>query len=255
MSRDLARRVYCRTVGTPAEALELRAQADPSVRVGRLGDAVLLFPGPEARWSTALGLGLDDTPAEAVVPALDAFFGPLDASPELLLTPYTDPAVIAAVAAAGFGLIGFRHLLHAPDPLRVPAPPAGLTLVAERVPGLVARGFKDGADPLPADLLLEDTFSRPANATHFTARIDGVPAGGGRVAMADGVALLFGASVLPAFRRRGVQAALLAHRVAHARRAGADLVIVESAAQGPTARNALRLGFRVAFTNAILKRA
>lgn len=255
MSHALARRVYCRVQGTPAEALTDRAQRDPDVHVGHVGDAILLYPGPEIAWSTVIGAGLDETPAAALVAGIDAFFGPLCAHPEILLTPFARPDVIAALGVAGFRLAGFRHLLRAPDTLVVPEPPPGLTITAERVPGLVARGFKDGADPRAVDVELEATLGSPANVASFTAWIDGAPAGGGRVAIHDGVALLFGASVLPAFRRRGVQIQLLAHRVAHARRAGADLVVVESAAGGPTARNALRLGFQVAFTNAILKRA
>lgn len=254
MLRALAHRVYCRVIGTPAEALERLAQTDPSVRVGRLGDALMLFPGPAVRWSTVIGLGLDDTPPETIVPAIDAFFGPLGARPEILLSPAADPAVIAALTAGDFRLHGFRHLLRAPAGLILPPAPSAVRITAERVPGLVARGFQDGGEPRVADLRMEATFGAPANVTSFTAWIDDAPAGGGRVAIADGVALLFGASVLPAFRRRGVHTALLARRVAYARAAGADLVIIEGAAGGGTARNALRLGFEIAFTNAVLKR-
>ena len=53
-------------------------------------------------------------------------------------------------------------------------------------------------------------FAQADGIECYLAKIDGQPAGGGTLAMRDGVAGLFGASTLPAFRNRGVQAALIA---------------------------------------------
>jgi GNAT superfamily N-acetyltransferase len=72
--------------------------------------------------------------------------------------------------------------------------------------------------------------------------------------MSRGVALLAGAATLPAYRRRGVHAALHQTRLALARRSGCDLA-VQGAEPGSTSqRNAERRGLRVAFTRAILVR-
>ena len=67
---------------------------------------------------------------------------------------------------------------------------------------------------------------------------------------------LFGASVRPAFRRRGIQQALIAARLDRARSLGAELASVTSHPGIPTERNAARFGFQLAYVRAVLvKRA
>lgn len=59
----------------------------------------------------------------------------------------------------------------------------------------------------------------------------------------DGVAMLGGMSTLAAERRRGVQAALIRHRLEHAARSGCDLAAATASAGGASERNLLRHGF------------
>lgn len=72
----------------------------------------------------------------------------------------------------------------------------------------------------------------------------------------DGIGWLGMASTLPTHRGRGAQSALIAHRVAEARRLGCDHVVVETAeetAERPVVasyRNMVRLGFTVAYRRA-----
>jgi hypothetical protein len=73
-------------------------------------------------------------------------------------------------------------------------------------------------------------------------------AGTGAVAIHDGVALLAGASTIPSARKRGVQAALLQARLAHAAAHGCDLAMMCAAPGGASQRNAERQGFRIAYT-------
>jgi len=56
---------------------------------------------------------------------------------------------------------------------------------------------------------MEASYGR-CDACFFLAFLDGIVAGGGGVFAGKESAALFGASTLPAFRRRGVQSALLA---------------------------------------------
>jgi GNAT superfamily N-acetyltransferase len=73
-------------------------------------------------------------------------------------------------------------------------------------------------------------------------------AGGAAVSAQHGVCGLFGASTLPAFRRRGVQSALLATRLAWAREKGCDLAVSITQPGSISHRNIERSGFRVAYT-------
>ncbi len=78
-------------------------------------------------------------------------------------------------------------------------------------------------------------------------------AGGGAVSTShDGIALLCGASTLPAHRRRGVQAALLHARLAHARAAGCELAVVTTQPGSKSQQNVQRLGFELIYSRAIL---
>ena len=67
-----------------------------------------------------------------------------------------------------------------------------------------------------------------------------------------GVAEFGGASTRPAFRRRGVQTALLHARMDAAREAGCDLALVVTAPGEESQRNVERAGFRLAYTKVVV---
>jgi len=70
-------------------------------------------------------------------------------------------------------------------------------------------------------------LERPATGVevvHTLVRIDGEPAAIGSRVTADGVSGLYNLGVTPGFRRLGLGGAITRHRVAEARRAGADVV-------------------------------
>lgn len=74
-------------------------------------------------------------------------------------------------------------------------------------------------------------------------RTDGRPLGAASLTIRDGMATLGGMSTLPAERRRGVQRALVAHRIVRARAIGCDLVTSSAHEGGASERNLRRLGF------------
>lgn len=67
--------------------------------------------------------------------------------------------------------------------------------------------------------------------------------GCGALAIIDGVALLGGMSVLPEERGRGVQSAMIAHRLNLAAELGADLAVTGAATGSQSERNLRRAGF------------
>ncbi len=86
----------------------------------------------------------------------------------------------------------------------------------------------------------------------FLATIQGEAAGGSGMESAPPVACLFGTSVLPRFRRRGIQAALILKRVERARERGCELAVIHSKPGIPTERNAARVGFFMAYTKVVM---
>jgi GNAT superfamily N-acetyltransferase len=97
--------------------------------------------------------------------------------------------------------------------------------------------------------------SRIAPDAHtFLAFIDDDVVGCGSVQFVDGIAWLGGAATIPEFRQRGVQAALVAHRLGLAAEAGCELAAVSALSNGPSARNIVRLGFQHIHTQVVVER-
>ena len=72
--------------------------------------------------------------------------------------------------------------------------------------------------------------------------------------MHGGVAEFGGASTRVAYRKRGVQTALLRHRLDAAYTLGCDLAMVMTTPGTVSQRNVQRAGFDVAYTKAIMAR-
>jgi GNAT superfamily N-acetyltransferase len=117
------------------------------------------------------------------------------------------------------------------------------------------QGFAEHFPPTDALVETMQGFFRRREACCFLAFAEGTAAGGGVVSAHGGVGGLFGASTLPAFRRRGVQAALLAERLRWAQTLGCDLAASIAQPGSASQRNLERAGFRVAYTRTKLSRA
>jgi MOSC domain-containing protein YiiM/GNAT superfamily N-acetyltransferase len=83
-----------------------------------------------------------------------------------------------------------------------------------------------------------------AHHHRFVAELDGRTVGAGSLHLHHRVGWLRAGSVLPAYRGRGIQRALIAHRIEHARRLGADIVGASAIEDGVSAANVERIGFR-----------
>ncbi len=79
-------------------------------------------------------------------------------------------------------------------------------------------------------------------------------AGGGGLRLAEGVAQFAGAGTAPAYRRRGIQAALLAARLVDAAAAGCDVAVIVTQPASKSQQNAQRRGFDLLYTRAVLVR-
>ena len=91
--------------------------------------------------------------------------------------------------------------------------------------------------------------------TCFVAEIDGDIVGTAGLNIHDGVALMAGASTLPAYRGRGAQAALLRARLAYAHASGCDVAMMAALPGSTSQTNAERQGFRIAYTRTKWQRA
>jgi GNAT superfamily N-acetyltransferase len=142
-------------------------------------------------------------------------------------------------------------------------PAAGLTVrlcgdredERDRWAAMSAAGWGETPEIAAAVTELARMAIRNPHALGFFVEEDGEPIATGSLAIHEGVALLAGASTIPARRGRGAQALLLAARLAEARRRGCELAMMVAAPASTSQRNAERRGFRVAYTRSKWRRS
>ena len=219
------------------------------------------IPGAQTRESPV--------PADTV-PRIIEFYESASLEPGVEVSAYADMAWIRALGEAGFSIRRFANVLVRPlaDAGNLAVTPTaaveGLTIEpvdpadAASVEAYARTGTAGFALPgrptTDLDLAVWARALERPGAIALLARIDGVPASAGIVEVNAPYATLFGLSVLPAFRRRGIQRAMQLARLDHARRLGATFATITSDPNGPTERNARRVGFAPMFARAILAR-
>ena len=107
---------------------------------------------------------------------------------------------------------------------------------------------RDVLDRAVGDMAEASGFAR------YLAHRHGAVGDGSSPRVCENVAQLCGAATAPAHRRRGVQGALLAARLADAARQGCAVAIVTAQPDSRSQRNVQRQGFEPLYTRAILVR-
>lgn len=218
--------------------------------------AVAVFAGADSPLSKCVGIRLGAGFDERSLDTIESFYRSHDAAPALELSPLSPDLLDALLAERGYveeyrlmvmtrdlagqvsgAIVSDIEIFDNPDP----------TLWAETV----AAGFS-GLSP---ELLLEifTTDAAVPSVTRWLATVDGTTAGGGTMSIHDGVAHLFGTSVLPEYRRRGVQGELLRTRLGFARGAGCDLGTVVASPGSDSERNISRFGFEQGWVRRVMR--
>lgn len=193
-------------------------------------------------------LGLIDPVSERELEAVEAFLG---APTVLELSPAAAPTLWPLLAHRGYRLHSFQQLLVRKLDDRMPLDARVQVRVARAEEGLmynriVAAGFQEHDDWRVIDPPFEVSLS--ANCTFgFLVFAGTEPAGGGMLGVVEGVALLAGDSVLPRFRGRGLQKALIRARLAFAAQRGCDVACGSTAPGTASQRSFEGCGFRVAY--------
>lgn len=210
-----------------------------------------------------VGLGFDGLPDEAVLGEVERALAARGSDARVELSNLADPEIAAVLSGRGYRLLEFENVLGRPVGIDPPVETDVQVRPADDLAAWVAVlvdgfGHPDGEglaahEEFPADILERaERDMEKAGATAYVALYDGVVAGGGSMRIADGIAQLAGAATAPAYRRRGVQAALLAARLREAADAGCDIAVVTTAPGSRSQRNVQRRGFQLLYTRAVL---
>jgi GNAT superfamily N-acetyltransferase len=266
MDMELARRVEMAEAVAMRSCAEtaIRARPDLPIAIIEIAGGIAAYAGKDSPVTQAIGVGLDGPVADADLERLEEFFRSRGAAVALEICPLVDMLLYQTLAKRGYQLIEVSNVLvrdlkastgeefegKSPEVVTRPAAAGEADLWTLTV----AQGF---AEHHPMTREITDAMSgffHRENASSYLAFIGGEVAGGGAVAEHKGVGGLFGASTLPAFRRRGVQTALLAARLAWARDQQCDVAVSITQPGSISQRNIERFGFRVAYTRTKLVR-
>lgn len=205
--------------------------------------------------------GLDGPVTAAVLDRLEAFYFDRGAPARVDVTPFTHPTLLDLLEQRGYEPGLALNMLYCDLPLGgepstadgigVEAVPAERGALADWA-DLVTAAFGYEVPPGAVNLVRITAFQ--PETTAFLARTDGQPAGGGALQVIGTDAYLGSTAVLPAFRQRGIHAALLRTRLEAAAHAGCTLAQAQAEPGSGSERNLLRVGFRVAYTRVTMVR-
>ncbi|CDO09554.1 acetyltransferase, gnat family protein [Mycolicibacterium cosmeticum] len=248
------------------EAAETALISAGAAEVRPLAGGAACFAGPDSPLTKVVGLGFGGVPTDAELDEIERDYARRGAPVQVELSNLADPRIGALLTGRGYRLVSFENVLGT-RPVAEPGVP-GVRVDKARAAELqawidvVVDGFAhpdaEGVpshEEFPRDVLaaaVRDMVA--AGAVTYLARCQDTIAGGASMRLTDGVAQLTGAATAPAFRRRGVQSALLSARLSDAHAAGADIAVVTTSPGSRSQQNVQRKGFQLLYTRAILVR-
>jgi hypothetical protein len=243
------------------ESRQARVVAAVADNVERLAGGLLSFTGPGSYSNQAVGLGMTGPVTGPDLDHLCHFYESRGFQPQIELCPYAHESLIRGLALRNFVIKDFETVLARDMSIPLDAQIAEMDITqvnpndeaqVETLLTIVADGFT------VANREIFRAHARKAlhypNTFAYLASIDGIPAAGGSCELSAPCGALFGATTLEKFRNRGLQRALMIARLNAAQQSNCKYVTIGSKPDSPTGRNALRLGFQVAYTKAILIR-
>lgn len=233
--------------------------------VTSIGDGIAAFSRADWPVNAAAGVGMGNNAFQSEqLEELEAFYAQFNVEPRIVICPFTDRDLLQQLGRRGYYIAQFMNVHARPftheDVIAKPEHDIDVKLISADEADLWAlvnvRSGR-GEDDIPADdkwlALARTAIARPC-VSGFIAWVDGKPAGSAAMCMRDGVATFFSTSTHPAYRRRGVQAALIRARLAHAAQAGCDIAIVTTSPGSDSQRNVQRYGFDVSYTRVTMTR-
>jgi GNAT superfamily N-acetyltransferase len=224
---------------------------------------------PGAWFNRAHGAGLSGPVSGTEVEALIRFYSERGIEPRIEVCPFADQSLIDALAGAGFVVqrfvvVMFRSLARGESFADVAPEPPGVRIdrVAPDDEAAIedfGRGFVSGFEVTGEDRIAETMRAArkivvAEGSMGVRAVCDGRCVGVAGLEIAGALASLFGAAVAADMRKRGIQLALMAWRLRAAAEAGARVATMESRPGIATERNAMRMGFGVAYSKAVMVR-
>ena len=228
--------------------------------VVEIGGGVAVFAGVGSPTNKMIGVGFEGLPDAAALDAVERQFAAHGAPLQAEVSTLADPAFHACLVRRGYEPRGFENVLGHPLTAIEAAAPANVFI--ESVDAHDLQAWMDllvtafsapdiggvGGDAIPPSDELRRWLAITVTVPGFQlmcARVGKALAGGGSLRIDGTIAQLAGAATLPAFRRRGVQSALLGWRLASARALGCEVAVVTTQPASKSQQNVQRSGFHL----------
>jgi len=239
--------------------VESRAEVTPKSGATwiEVAGAFAMYDGPTSPLTQTFRLGLARPATPGDLEELEGFFRDHGAPVHHEVSPLADAGLPGLLGGRGYRPSEFTSLLYRPIAIgtRFAGPRNDAIAVRLIGPGeedqwarTAASGW--GESPALHDFILDvgRVNARRRDVVSFIAELGRRPIATGALCLFEGVALLAGASTIPAARRQGAQLALLEARLRFAAGEGCDLAMMGALPGSASQRNAERYGFRIAYT-------
>jgi len=234
-----------------------------------IAGGVMSRGAPGAWFNRAQGLGLDGPVEPREFDELIAFYEERGIEPRVEVCPFAHESLLRALADRRFVVRRFLMVLYrsvseterfvppfqAPSGLRIePIDPTDAAAIEDFGRTWVV-GFESKGPERIAETMRSARRAVESEGTICVrAMLDGRCVGAGGVEIDGALASLFGVAVAPDMRRKGIQLAMLSWRLRRARELCATVATIESSPGASTESNAMRMGFRVAYTKVTMVR-
>jgi len=261
VDRSLARQLEMCHAWRCVHYSRAQAQLHPEcgVRIETTCGGQAIFAGMTSPLNRVVGMGFDRPVNLDDLECVEAFFSFKNTTPRIDICPLTDPTLLETLRQKNYSIEAFQNILiyplsevHAfqmPNGIDVrPSPPeeANLWILT------TAQGFEGNEIPSQDALNVLAPNFHAANGTCFMAWVGDTPAGGGGMYTHEGIVEFGGASTRVAYRRRGIQTALIYARLKAAQERGNRLAMVITEPGTNSQRNLEKIGFQLAYTKIIM---
>ncbi len=250
---DLARRLERAEALASAAYIEARRALQPAFGAEwrKIAGTYAFLDGLASPLTQTFGLGIFEPVTTTALERIEAFFDGHGASTAHEVSSLATHETWQLLSARGYSPIETSTVLVRPTTglLLAPTPGVRARAVEHVEQSTWCRVMAEGLGSESAELVaavegLAPVMARSDGACCFIAELEGVPVAAGLLTVHNGVALLGGASTIPAARRRGAQSALLRVRLEHAAKMGVDLAMMVATPGSASQRNGERQGFR-----------
>ena len=257
--KSLSQRLERAEARANASFVEARARAYPEIGAEWIdvGGTYAMFDGVDSPVTQTFGLGMFDSVSPDDLERIENFFKGHNAPVFHEVSPLADPSLFPLLNKRCYQPCEFTTILYRPIARGV----SFAELRNEKIS--VRRTTKDEVDlwattsargwsefPEVADFMqgFGKVVAQRKDGLSFIAELDGEPIATGAMSIYDDIALLAGASTIPAGRKQGAQLALLDSRLRYAAEHGCTIATMGALPGSASQRNAERQGFRIAYT-------